>query len=131
MSTVVKISGTTSRASRGRSSPRRCPVVRGGVPSFSFQVRGGPLPSLPDPYLGATVTVEIGWTVYFVGEVVSVSAPFEDNGWVRTYQAIGLRGVGDKVALTDPTSLIDVSAFNLQFEDPNYIAPGPAGRSAR
>src|SRR5947209_18117410 len=91
--------------------------VRGGIPSLSFQVRGGALPALPDPFLGKSAGVAIDGTTYFSGRVVSVDPPFEELGWIRTYQSIGLRGLGDYVALTDDTYLIDSSPWNLRLED--------------
>ena len=130
MSTVITIGGSAVAAPATIKPQKLVVYVKGGVPSFSFEVHGGALPSLPDPYLGKSITVAYGGTTVFSGRVTFAgpTMQYPGFGWITAYQSIGLRGLGDYVALTDPTSLIDSSAFNLTLEDPNYQA-SRAGRT--
>jgi hypothetical protein len=127
MSTTVTIGGTPVACPNAIVPDKLNVYVKGGVESFSFYTRGGALPAT-DPYLGQSIVVAIGGTTYFTGRVVSVNPEYRGIGWVRSYQSIGLRGLGDFIPLTDPTLLTDSSTFNLVPEDPNYQA-GRAGRT--
>src|SRR5512135_890974 len=104
--------------------------ARDGIPSLSLYRRGGALPGLPDPWLGQPVVLTINGTTYFRGDVVSVSPDYEADGpgWVLAYQCLGLRYRGNLVPLTDENTGLDTAPFNLQPEDPAYLA-SRAGRS--
>ena len=103
--------------------------AKDGMPSLSFYVRGGALPGRPDPYLGKTVSLAIGGTTYFQGDVVSVHPDYNEQlGWVLAYQCLGLRNRGDWVPHTDSNTGTDTSPYNLTPGTPGYIA-SRAGRS--
>lgn len=106
--------------------------VRGGIPSLSFSVRGGPLPtSLPDPYLNAEIQLKISGTLYYKGDVLSVGYAMDGRlGWVRKYQSLGIRNRGDYFPHTDSNNGSDTSAYNLQADNqaPDYLA-SRAGRN--
>src|SRR5512135_3855566 len=104
--------------------------ARDGIPSLSLYRRGGALPGLPDPWLGQPVVLTINGTTYFRGDVVSVSPDYEADGpgWVLAYHCLGLRYRGNLVPLTDENTGLDTAPFNLQPEDPAYLA-SRAGRS--
>jgi hypothetical protein len=102
--------------------------AKDGIPSLSLYRRGGVLPGLPDPWLGKPVVLTINDTTYFQGDVVSVSPDYERIGWVLAYQCLGLRYRGNLVPFTDDNTGLDTAPFNLQPEDPSYIA-SRAGRT--
>jgi hypothetical protein len=103
--------------------------VKGGIPSLSFSVRGGPLVGLPDPYLGKTATLSISSVLYFSGDVVSMDIAQAGIGWVRKYQCLGLRNRGDWFPHTDSNNLGDTSAYNLSAD--NQAADYLASRAGR
>lgn len=103
--------------------------VKDGIPSLTFYQRGGPLPGLPDPWLGKAVVLRIDNQIYFQGDVSS-ALPHHDHtlGWVVAYQCLGLRFRGNTIPYTDENTGTDSTSFNLQPDDPTYIASF-AGRS--
>lgn len=58
-STTLLIYGLPVDLPRAAIVVKCVPYVRGGVPSLVFQVRGGPMPALPDPYLKKVVELRI------------------------------------------------------------------------
>jgi hypothetical protein len=131
MAIVFKVDSSTIAVPRDVILQRLVPFVRpSGTPTLSFAARGGALPVDADPYLGKECELVVDSTTRFKGDVVSVNVAFDARlGWIRQYQAHGLRARGDKVPVTDETLLTDVSPFNLRPEDPEYRA-GRAGRTA-
>jgi hypothetical protein len=127
VSTVLTINSVTISVPSAVRLDKLVAYVRGGTPTLSFRAIQT-MPTLPDPYLGHSVSLTISGTTVFVGRVVSVAPEYGDLGWVRAYQCVGLRGLADHVPLTDATSLVDNSAYNLQLEDPGYQA-SRAGRT--
>ena len=100
--------------------------------SFAFGVRGGALPTSGDPYTGKAVTVTINGTLRFSGECLAPAAPeyAEHVGWVRMYQCLGLRCLGDWVRRTDSNNGSDRSSYNMSADNQGseYIA-ARAGRT--
>ena len=100
--------------------------------SFAFGVRGGALPTSGDPYTGKAVTVTINGTLRFSGECLAPAAPeyAEHVGWVRMYQCLGLRCLGDWVRHTDSNNGSDRSSYNMSADNQGseYIA-ARAGRT--
>jgi hypothetical protein len=131
MSTVVTINGTAVSCPRPILPLRLIPFRRGGVPTFSFEVRGGVLvPEASDPCLGRSVTVTINGTLYFSGRVISRQMPFQrGTGWVHRYQSVGLRHLGDLVPHTDGNNGADSSSYNLSQD--NYSSEYLASRAGR
>lgn len=126
--TTLKIGGQDVNLRRvvlGRLSA----FVKDGIPSLTFYQRGGPLPGLPDPWLGKDVVLRIDQQIYFQGDVASTSPHYDNTlGWVIAYQCLGLRFRGNTVPYTDENTGTDSTSFNLQPDDPTYIAAF-AGRS--
>ena len=98
MAITITIGGAAVNVPRTILLGRIIPVIRGGIPSASFMVRGRALPTLPDPYLAQEVVIAESGTTIFTGDVLSVTPAYEwpGIGWVRTYQAVGLEYPGDK-----------------------------------
>lgn len=130
MSTVFKIAGSTVSVPGTVILGKFIPYSVGSYPTLSFFVRGGPLPALPDPYLGKTATLAIGGTTYFTGDVThGPDCDYDQvHGWVQVYQCTGYRVRLDYFPHTDSNDGTDTSGFNLQPEDPGYIV-SRAGRS--
>lgn len=126
--TTLKIGGqdvSLRRVVLGRLSA----FVKDGIPSLTFHQRGGPLPGLPDPWLGKDVVLRINQQIYFQGDVASASPHYDNTlGWVIAYQCLGLRFRGNTVPYTDENTGTDSTGFNLQPDDPSYLAAF-AGRS--
>ena len=70
MATTVTIDGSPVAVPTTILPVRAITCVWKGVPSFTFQVRGGALPTGADPYLGLDVVVAIDGTDVFAGDVV-------------------------------------------------------------
>jgi hypothetical protein len=128
MATVITIDGSTVACAA--AVPRRLSVPVGGVPTFVFDVPGGPLPTGAYPYLAKSIEVEIDGTTYFVGEVQDCEPRFTRAGWVRVYNCISLRGLGDRVAHRDGNSGGETSTFNASIDtDPYDYLPSRAGKT--
>jgi hypothetical protein len=133
MSTVIAIGGVTvTGLPRGLVAGRLVFYSKGSNGTFSFSVRGGPLPTLPNAYTGKSITVTVDGTLRFTGEVAS--GPHISNvkglGWVSSYQCFDLRWLGDKLRHRDSNNDADQSAYNVSRDnDPqNWIATR-AGRT--
>lgn len=131
----IKIGGSSVNIPGDLVPDRWVVFVRGGIPSLSFSVRGGPLVGLPDPYLGKTIelrlTISGTPTLFYTGDIVSVTPePSEKLGWMRKYQSLGLRNRGDWFPHTDSNNGSDTSAYNLfaDNQSSDYIA-SRAGRN--
>jgi hypothetical protein len=131
MSTVFSVSGSPVAVPSVVCLDRLVVYCKGGMPSLSFSVRGGPLAGLPDPYLAKPCTLTIGGTLRFAGDITICDPSFQSGiGWVRKYQALGLRNRGDFFAHTDANNGGDTTAFNLAADNqsPDYLASN-AGRT--
>ena len=131
MSTVITIAGTSVGLPRPVTPVRIVPYVKGGIESFTFETRGGALPGLPDPYTGKAVTVSIGGSLVFSGEVISYVPRHEKGvGWVLAYQCVGLRSLGDHMPHTDSNTGLDRSVYNAaeDTQSTDYLA-SRAGRT--
>lgn len=108
------------------------PFGRDATPSLTFQMIGQPLPARPDPFLNKSVTLSYdigsGDVLLFAGLCVSCAPQFTEYGWTPTWEARGLRWVGDLVPITNTNTGGDTFAFNLEPDDPNYVA-SRAGRT--
>lgn len=126
MATVITIGGTALDVPRAAIAGRLVCYSKGSPASFSFSVRGGKFPVLPNPYTGRSVSVTINGTLRFSGEVVSgpVIHWVDRVGWVHDYQCLDLRWLGDKVPHTDGNNSGDQSVYNTSRDnDPtNWIA---------
>lgn len=118
MATTVTIDGSSVTVPTTILPVRVVTCVWKGVPSFTFQVRGGPLPTGADPYLGLPVVVAIDGTDVFAGDVASVHPTYEHGtGWVRTYQCLGMRARGDRIGHTDDNNSADTSTYNAASDN--------------
>jgi hypothetical protein len=132
MSTVITIGGTAVSCPRPVIPRQLVAVTRRGIPTFSFSTRGGALiEEASDPYMGKEVTVTIGTTLVFTGDVIRRDVEFLGGiGWVHTYQCHGLRSRMDAVPHTDANDGSDSSSYNqaADYQSPDYRA-GRAGRT--
>jgi hypothetical protein len=135
ISTVVKISGTAVNMPRPVLLRSAVIFRRGGIPSATFEVRGGKLPGLPDPYTGKTFSIEIntgsGAVRYFTGDVTGYDPDFVDGkGWVRRYNALGLQNRADWFPHTDSNTGLDTSVYNAsQDNQPTDFILARSGRT--
>lgn len=126
--TTLTIDGSAVTMAADNSYPVRLEMRHRGISTLEIHRRGGELPGLPDPWLGKDVVLAIDSTTYFTGDIVTASPQYTNIGWVTVYQARCLRNRGDMVPVTDDNTLTDTCAFNLAFDDLNYIA-ARAGRT--
>lgn len=131
MATVIVIGGVVADVPRTVIPGKLKLYSKGGVESFSFGVRGGALPAGGDPYTGLSVTVTVDGTLRFSGRVVALGEPTIANGvgWVRPYQCLGLRYLGDWAPHTDAITGLDQSAYNVARD--NSPQDWVASRSGR
>ncbi|MBV8383588.1 MAG: hypothetical protein JOZ63_13345 [Planctomycetaceae bacterium] len=130
MADVFTLGGVTLDLDAAEAVPVRFAERFGAIPTLTLQRRGIPLPGLPDPWIGATLTWSHDGTLYFAGDVVSVSPHFDDAiGWVLSYQCLGLRNRLDWFPHTDSQTGVDTSVYNATPEDAVYYDPARAGRS--
>jgi hypothetical protein len=100
---------------------RVTPYVKGGIPELHFS-RLLALAALPDAWSGKPVTLTMGSTLVFSGDVVGYSDHYLDGfGWMREYRALGLVNRGNYIPLTDSVSLTDTSVWNLPGDDPQFV----------
>ena len=118
MATTVTIDGSPVAVPTTILPVRAITCVWKGVPSFTFQVRGGALPTGADPYLGLEVVVAIDGTDVFAGDVASCHVTYENGtGWVRTYQCLGLRARGDWIGHVDENTSADSTTYNAPSDN--------------
>lgn len=129
MATTLTIGGVAINPARYPIGPLVA-YSKGGVPSLTVSRRGGKLPGLPDPWVGKEAVLQVTGTTYFRGDVETGPQPeYADGlGWVLAYRALGLEGRADKVPVTDDNTGLDTCGFNLDENDPSYIA-SRAGRT--
>jgi hypothetical protein len=130
MSDVLAINGSTiNLATYNASLDMLIPHVKGGLPELHLSRLLGPLTTLPDAWSGKPVTLTMGGTLVFAGDVVGYLDRFMDPvGWVREYRALGLLNRAAYIPVTDATSLTDTSTWNLPGDDPAFVA-SRAGRT--
>lgn len=121
MATTLTINGSAVTLSAQNSWPVALQYRYRGYSTLTIQRRGGPLQTLPDPWLGKPVALAIAGTTYFVGDVVDADPAYTELGWITTYQCRDLKARCDRVPLTDSNTLTDTAAFNLQADDPAVI----------
>ena len=127
MATVITIDG--SPVVCADAVPKRLNLPLGGVPTFVFESPGGPLPTGAYPHLNKSIEVEVDSTTYFVSEVEDCEPRFTAMGWVRTYNCVSLRGMGDRVAHRDGNSGGETSTYNGSPDnDPYNYLPSRAGK---
>ena len=122
ITTTVKINGTAVGCPRPILLRSAVIYRKGGVPTATFQVRGGKLAGLPDPYTGKVFSIDIdtgsGPVRYLTGDVTGFEPDFAEGlGWVRTYTAAGLRNRGDWVPHTDSNTGLDTSVYNASQDN--------------
>jgi hypothetical protein len=130
MSDVLTINGSTiNLVSTNTSLDMLIPHVKGGLPELHVSRLLGPLTALPDAWSGQPVTLTMGGTLVFAGDVVGYVDRFlEPFGWCREYRALGLVNRANYIPVTDATSKTDTSVWNLPGDDPAFVA-SRAGRS--
>jgi hypothetical protein len=129
--TTLTIGGSAVALPGAVALDRLVVYTRGGIPTLSFSVRGGPLVGIPDPYLAKPCVLAISGTTQFTGDVLSMHPDRNPAlGWVRQYQALGIRNRGDWFPHTDSVTLSDTSTYNLSADNqqPDYLA-SRAGRT--
>lgn len=130
MADVFTLDGVTLDLGTAEAVPVRFVERFGSIPTLTLQHRGIPLPGLPDPWIGETLTWSHDGILYFAGDVVSVSPHFDDSiGWVLSYQCLGLRNRLDWFPHTDAQTGVDTSVYNATPEDAVYYNLSRAGRS--
>lgn len=123
MADVLTINGSTiNLVTFNATLDRLVPYAKGGIPELQISRIVGKLAALPDPWSGKAVTLTMGGTSVFAGDVVGYADRYDDDaGWVRSYQCLGLRNRADYIPITDSNSLTDTSTFNLPGDDPDFI----------
>ena len=130
MADVFTLGGVTLDLGAAEAVPVRFTERFGSIPTLTMQRRGIPLPGLPDPWIGKTITWSHDGTPYFSGDIVSVSPHFDESfGWVLSYQCLGLRNRLDWFPHTDSQTGVDTSVYNAMPEDGVYYNLSRAGRS--
>src|ERR1700687_89259 len=124
MSDTFTLAGTIIDMNAMNAIPVHFRETFGAVPVLVIQVRGGPLPGLPDPWLGKVVTWKhtntYGTSLYFTGDVIGMNPHFDQHvGWVINYTCAGVRNRLDYIPHTDNATGLDISPFNLTLTDPN------------
>ncbi|MGO9725133.1 MAG: cell envelope integrity protein TolA [Streptosporangiaceae bacterium] len=120
-------SGTTSAALYDVALDSCTPHIRGGIPDLRLSRVLGPLPALPDPWMGQQVAWFHGSSLgaaacYFTGDVVSYQDRYDGSlGWVREYRALGLRNRADWIPVTDSNTLTDNVRYNMPANNLNTI----------
>jgi hypothetical protein len=123
MADVFTLGGVTLDLDAAEAVPVRFTERFGSIPTLTMQRRGIPLPGLPDPWIGKTITWSHDGTPYFSGDIVSVAPHFDESfGWVLSYQCLGLRNRLDWFPHTDSQTGVDTSVYNAMPED----GAGPA-----
>ncbi len=129
MSTILTIGGSTITMSILSIWPKQLTYRFRGYSSLTLERRGGPLQTLPDPYLGKPLVLAMSGATVHAGDITDMDPHYTEIGWVTTYQCRDLKARCDRVPLTDSNTLTDTAAFNLQFDDPLVIA-SRQGRTA-
>lgn len=123
MSTSLTIGGSSVTIGKDNAWPISMTLrFADGYSTLMLQRRGGALPGLPDPWLGKTVSLSVGGTARFKGDVSDVSPSWTNIGWVSTYLCRDLKARVDRIPMTDANTLTDTAAFNLQSDDPLAFA---------
>jgi hypothetical protein len=130
MSDILTINGVTvNLATYNATLDMLIPHVKGGIPELHFSRLLGPLTTLPDPWSGQAVTLTMGGTLVFSGDVVGyVDRWLDPFGWLREYRAMGLLNRAAYIPVTDEPSFTDTSVWNLPGDDPAFVA-SRAGRN--
>lgn len=128
MSTVLTIGGAPIILAELNSYPTTLNLRFDAYSSLVVERKGGPLPGLPDPWLGKPVTLAIGGVTYFVGDCSDVEPTFTRDGWVMRYLFRDLKARADRVPMTDANTLTDSAAYNIAPDDPLSI-PSREGRT--
>lgn len=122
------------RKGSGYSSPPTVTIVGDGTgASATANLAGGKVTSVSIGAGGSNYTWAVATfsdppaTLRFVGDVVSVD-PRKDGLWSFHYHCEGIKARGDRFPVTDANSGTDRVAFNLDSQDPAYIA-SRAGRT--
>jgi hypothetical protein len=129
MAIVMTVDGATVdyKASRLRLD-RLIPYRKDGGAELAFSVRGGPMPAVPDGYLGKEVTLTIDSTLYFKGDCGPGATSFVKGlGWVTQYRAEGLHVRANRLPVLAGDGT-DTLRFNLPKNDVDYN-PQRAGRT--
>jgi hypothetical protein len=114
--------GTITLANFNAQLDRLTPITKGGIPELQFSKIVGALAALPDAWSGKAVTLTMGGTLVFTGDVQGYLDRYIDRiGWVREYRALGLRNRADYIPITDSVSFTDTCVFNLPGDDPNFV----------
>ena len=124
MAEALVIGGSTINRTASAVTLLECQVFqKDSWPTFSFRIDGITLASLPDPYLGKSISYTLpDGTLLFVGDVQSVNHRWEPSaGWVAEYHCTGLRKRGDYIPVTDEVSKTDTIRFNVAPDDPSRI----------
>jgi hypothetical protein len=130
MADVFTLGGVTLDLGAAEAVPVRFTERFGSIPTLTMQRRGIPLPGLPDPWIGKTITWSHDGTPSFSGDIVSVAPHFDESfGWVLSYQCLGLRNRLDWFPHTDSQTGVDTSVYNAMPEDGVHYNPSRAGRS--
>ena len=131
--TVVTIDGSPVGCPRPVRPLRLIAHTTRGLPSFTFAVRGGPLPAAgADPYMGRAATVTVDGTLRFRGRVESKQTRRVDGlGWCRTYQCLGSASDADWLPHTDSLDGgADTSVYNAASDNQSSSwLPSRAGRT--
>jgi hypothetical protein len=123
MADTLTINGSSINLTTTNTTIDRCtPYAKGGMPELHFSRLVGKLAALPDTWSGQTVTLTMGATLVFSGDVVGYVDQYIDGfGWLREYRALGLVNRGNYIPLTDSTSLTDTSTWNIPGDDPQFV----------
>jgi hypothetical protein len=123
MADVLVINSSTITLSTFNATlDRLVPYVKGGIPELHFSRILPALAALPDAWSAKSVTLTMGGTLRFSGDVVGYVDRYHDEAsWVREYRALGLRNRADYLPVTDSVTLTDTAVFNLPGDDPNFV----------
>jgi hypothetical protein len=107
---------------------------RDGRTGLSWLVGGGArLDEGADPFLGKSIELWIdtgdGTKREFFGRCDARSRSWSAKGWAYSYEAVGLKALGDRVPHTDHTTGSDTTIYNADPTDTWNYSAGKAGRS--
>lgn len=129
--TTMTIGGASVNLPRDVVPRRLALPFQRGIPSFSFAVKGGALPTGLDPHCGKELVLTINGTERFRGDVTGVFPEYvKGMGWVRSYQSIGHADRANKFGHVDSRDSSAVSIYNMRADDdPINYNPSRIGRT--